>query len=46
VASGEVDIAIGTHRLLQKDVAFRDLGLVVIDESSASAWRPRRSSGR
>ncbi len=29
---GEVDIVIGTHRLLQKDVAFRDLGLIVIDE--------------
>ena len=29
---GKVDIVIGTHRLLQKDVAFRDLGLVVIDE--------------
>ena len=32
IASGEVDIAIGTHRLVQKDVAFKDLGLVVIDE--------------
>jgi transcription-repair coupling factor (superfamily II helicase) len=29
---GKVDIVIGTHRLLQRDVAFRDLGLVVIDE--------------
>jgi transcription-repair coupling factor (superfamily II helicase) len=29
---GNVDIVIGTHRLLQKDVEFRDLGLVVIDE--------------
>ncbi len=29
---GKVDIVIGTHRLLQKDVSFRDLGLVVIDE--------------
>jgi len=29
---GRVDIVIGTHRLLQKDVFFRDLGLVVIDE--------------
>ncbi len=29
---GTVDIVIGTHRLLQKDVAFKDLGLVVIDE--------------
>ncbi len=31
-ATGEVDIVIGTHRLLQPDVAFRDLGLVIIDE--------------
>lgn len=29
---GRVDIVIGTHRLLQKDVAFENLGLVVIDE--------------
>ncbi len=29
---GKVDIVIGTHRLLQKDVLFRDLGLVVVDE--------------
>ncbi len=29
---GKVDIIIGTHRLLQKDVSFHDLGLVVIDE--------------
>jgi transcription-repair coupling factor (superfamily II helicase) len=30
--SGGVDVLIGTHRLVQKDVAFRDLGLVIIDE--------------
>ena len=30
--SGDVDVLIGTHRLLSKDVRFRDLGLVVIDE--------------
>ncbi|MBN1874103.1 MAG: transcription-repair coupling factor [Anaerolineae bacterium] len=29
---GRVDIVIGTHRLLQKDVSFKDLGLVIIDE--------------
>ncbi len=29
---GSVDVVIGTHRLLQKDVAFADLGLIVIDE--------------
>jgi len=32
LARGEVDIVIGTHRLLQPDVRFKDLGLVVIDE--------------
>jgi transcription-repair coupling factor (superfamily II helicase) len=32
LARGEIDIVIGTHRLLQKDIAFKDLGLVVIDE--------------
>jgi transcription-repair coupling factor (superfamily II helicase) len=31
-AAGQVDILIGTHRLLSKDVKFADLGLVVIDE--------------
>ena len=31
-AKGTVDIVIGTHRLLQKDVEFKDLGLVIIDE--------------
>ncbi len=30
--AGSVDILIGTHRIVQKDVAFKDLGLVVIDE--------------
>ncbi len=30
--NGKVDIVIGTHRLLSQDVAFKDLGLVVIDE--------------
>jgi transcription-repair coupling factor (superfamily II helicase) len=32
LVSGSVDICIGTHRLLQKDVAFKDLGLVIVDE--------------
>ncbi|HTW94875.1 MAG TPA: transcription-repair coupling factor [Tepidisphaeraceae bacterium] len=31
-AAGQVDILIGTHRLISKDVKFADLGLVVIDE--------------
>ncbi|MBY0357824.1 MAG: transcription-repair coupling factor [Candidatus Obscuribacterales bacterium] len=32
MATGECDVVIGTHRLLQKDIVFKDLGLVVIDE--------------
>jgi len=32
LADGSVDLVIGTHRLLSKDVRFRDLGLVVVDE--------------
>ena len=32
IASGRVDIAIGTHRLVSKDVKFHNLGLVIIDE--------------
>ncbi len=32
LAEGKVDVAIGTHRLLSKDVTFRDLGLVIVDE--------------
>lgn len=32
VKEGEVDILIGTHRLFQKDLEFRDLGLLIVDE--------------
>ncbi|MFZ7125412.1 MAG: transcription-repair coupling factor [Desulfobacterales bacterium] len=32
LAEGKVDIVIGTHRLLQKDIVFKELGLIVIDE--------------
>jgi len=32
IANGTIDIAIGTHRLFQKDVVFKDLGLLIIDE--------------
>jgi transcription-repair coupling factor (superfamily II helicase) len=30
--AGQVDIVVGTHRLLSKDVVFKDLGLVIVDE--------------
>jgi transcription-repair coupling factor (superfamily II helicase) len=32
LATGEVDVVIGTHRLLSEDIRFKDLGLLVIDE--------------
>jgi len=32
VEAGEIDVIIGTHRMLSKDVRFKDLGLVVVDE--------------
>ncbi len=32
LAAGEIDIIIGTHRLIQKDVKFKNLGLVILDE--------------
>jgi len=32
LALGAVDVCIGTHRMLQKDIAFKNLGLVVVDE--------------
>ncbi|MCH3916464.1 MAG: transcription-repair coupling factor [Spirochaetia bacterium] len=32
IAGGQIDVLFGTHRILQKDILFRDLGLLVIDE--------------
>jgi len=32
LAKGEIDLLIGTHRIIQRDVLFKDLGLIVIDE--------------
>ena len=32
LAAGGVDVVIGTHRLLQKDISFKNLGLIIIDE--------------
>ncbi len=32
LADGSVDICIGTHRIIQKDVRFKDIGLVIVDE--------------
>jgi transcription-repair coupling factor (superfamily II helicase) len=41
LVAGEVDIVIGTHRLLQKDVAFRNLGLMVVDEEQRFGVRQK-----
>ncbi|MEZ4531182.1 MAG: transcription-repair coupling factor [Thermomicrobiales bacterium] len=41
LADGSVDIVIGTHRLVQRDVRFRDLGLVIIDEEQRFGVRQK-----
>ncbi|MFA5089520.1 MAG: transcription-repair coupling factor [Candidatus Omnitrophota bacterium] len=41
VTEGRVDIIIGTHRLLSKDVKFKDLGLVIIDEEQRFGVRAK-----
>ena len=43
LADGKVDIAIGTHRLLQKDVKFARLGLVIIDEEHRFGVRQKEA---
>ena len=35
IASGAVDVVIGTHRILSESISFKDLGLVIIDEEQA-----------
>ncbi len=32
MANGSVDVIVGTHRILQKDIVFKDLGLLIVDE--------------
>jgi ATP-dependent DNA helicase RecG len=44
--AGEIDIAIGTHALMQEEVAFRDLGLAVIDEQHRFGVHQRLALGR
>ena len=41
LAQGKVDIIIGTHRLVQKDVVFQDLGLVIVDEEQRFGVRQK-----
>jgi transcription-repair coupling factor (superfamily II helicase) len=41
LANGDVDIVIGTHRLLSKDISFSNLGLVIIDEEQRFGVRQK-----
>ncbi len=43
LAEGKIDIIIGTHRLLQKDVKFKRLGLVIIDEEHRFGVRQKEA---
>ena len=44
--AGRLDIVIGTHRLLQKDIAFKDLGLLVLDEEQRFGVRHKEKLKR
>jgi transcription-repair coupling factor (superfamily II helicase) len=46
LADGTIDIAIGTHKLIQKDVKFKDLGLVIIDEEHRFGVRQKEELKR
>lgn len=41
VHSGDIDILIGTHRIISKDILFRDLGLLIIDEEQRFGVRAK-----
>ncbi len=43
IADGTVDIAIGTHKLIQKDVSFKNLGLVILDEEHRFGVRQKEA---
>ena len=46
VAKGEIDLLIGTHAVIEKDVRFKDLGLAVIDEQQKFGVLQRAAIGR
>lgn len=46
IAKGNVDVVIGTHRLLSGDIAFKDLGLVIIDEEQRFGVRHKEKLKR
>jgi transcription-repair coupling factor (superfamily II helicase) len=43
VADGQIDVIVGTHRLLQGDVKFKDLGLVIVDEEQRFGVRQKEA---
>jgi transcription-repair coupling factor (superfamily II helicase) len=43
VADGRIDVIVGTHRLLQSDVKFKDLGLVIVDEEQRFGVRQKEA---
>ena len=43
---GSIDLIVGTHRLVSKDVQFKDLGLVIIDEGAALRRAAERTAER
>ncbi|MDR7099379.1 transcription-repair coupling factor (superfamily II helicase) [Lysobacter niabensis] len=43
VAEGKIDVIVGTHRLLQGDVRFKDLGLVIVDEEQRFGVRQKEA---
>jgi len=43
VAAGTIDVIVGTHRLLQPDVKFRDLGMVIVDEEQRFGVRQKEA---
>jgi len=46
IAEGRVDIVIGTHRILQKDIQFKDIGLLIIDEEQRFGVRHKEKIKR
>ena len=43
LADGSIDVVVGTHRLLQSDVRFKDLGLVIVDEEQRFGVRQKEA---
>ena len=42
---GKLDIVVGTHRLLSKDVVFKDLGLLIVDEEQRFGVKLKKNQG-